>query len=87
MNYGASNAEGVVVDYSFRLLAVGGTKNGARTSAQSAKAKASRPEPGTSTPSGLIPNRHSGLDAMKCDTANYVYALPANAGSAQPIAQ
>lgn len=87
MNYGASNAECVVVDSSFRLLAVGGTKNGARTSAQFARAEASRTEPGTSTPSELIPNRHSGLDAMRCDTANYAYALPANAGSAQPIAQ
>ena len=83
MNLGASNAETDSLDFAVRLLAVGVSANCARTSAQSTARAVT--EPGTSTPSGFIPNRHSGLDTMRCDTANY-YALPAPVGSAQPIA-
>ena len=84
MNLGASNAETDSLDFAVRLLAVGVSANCARASAQSTARAVT--EPGTSTPSGLIRNWHSGLDAALCDTANYVYALPAPVGSAQPIA-
>lgn len=83
MNFGTSNAETDSLDFAVRLLAVGVSANCARTAAQSTARAVI--EPGTSTPSGLIQSRHSGLDTARCDTANY-YALPANAGSAQPIA-
>jgi len=83
LSFGASNAETDSLDFAVRLLAVGVSANCARASAQSTARAVT--EPGTSTPSGLIQNRHSGLDTARCDTANY-HALPANAGSAQPIA-
>lgn len=85
MIFGTANAETSPLDSAVRLLAVGVSANCARTSAQSAQARAAHLEPGTSTPSGLVPNWHSGLDAAACDTAN-TFALPAPVGSAQPIA-
>ncbi len=84
MSLGASNAETDSLDFAVRLLAVGVSANCARASAQSTARAVT--EPGTSTPSGLIRNWHSGLDAALCDTANY-YALPKEFGSAQPIAR
>ena len=73
-----SDAQTVVVDSVVRLLAVGGTAEGARLSAQALS--------GVSTPLGLSPERHSGLDTAITRTARVTTALPDQSGSAQPIA-